>query len=268
MQWYFRTGTRVESLVKLGFMKRHPTPASVLAAATFALAILTLLSLSIEHTHAAMAAPAAPPPAPSEPIFRLPFDLPPGPSTWLITQWYGNTQFAYHWRHLWYEAGQGLHFGLDFGAPCGTPIVAIGDGVVTYVDASRFGSGPHNLIIDHGNGFASLYGHLLRTPALRPGDTVRRGEVIALSGDPDNTCTSRPHLHLEIRNDTYHYAYNPVQFIAADWDSLALLGPRGGFERDLTDPQRWVTPADQPIVDFWAGPLNDYTYPWPPDWSQ
>ncbi len=249
-------------------MRQCAIPASVMAALALTLVLSSSPPTPVERAHAQASVPSEPPPAPAQPIFRLPFELPPGPSTWLIAQWYGNTQFAYHWRHLWYEAGQGLHFGLDFGAPCGTPIVAIGDGVVTHVDAPRFGSGPHNLIIDHGNGFASLYGHLLHTPALRPGDAVRRGEVIALSGDPDQSCTSRPHLHLEIRDASYHYAYNPVQFITADWDSLALLGPRGGFQRDLSDPQRWVTPADQPIVDFWAGPLNDYAYPWPPDWSQ
>jgi murein DD-endopeptidase MepM/ murein hydrolase activator NlpD len=217
---------------------------------------------------AAAQVPVTPPPVPATPPFRLPFDAAPGVDTWLVTQWYGNTQFAYHWRRLWYEAGQGMHFGLDFGAPCGTEVVAIGDGVVTFADSTRFGSGPHNLLIDHGNGFVSLYGHLLETPELRPGDVVRRGQVIGLSGDPDLTCVSRPHLHLEIRDSSYHYAYNPVQMIATDWDTLALFGPRSGFQRDLENPRRWVTPVDQPVVDFWAGPLNDYLRPWPPDWLQ
>jgi len=34
---------------------------------------------------------------------------------------------------------------------------------------------------------------------LAPGEPVKRGQIIALTGDPDETCTSRPHLHLEIR---------------------------------------------------------------------
>ncbi len=226
------------------------------------------MAMAVSRSVHAGPVPPEPPPVPVEPPFALPFDLPIGPSTWTIVQWYGNTQVAYHWRDKWYEAGQGLHFGLDFAAPCGTPVVAIGDGVVTFVDASRYGSGPHNLLIDHRNGFASLYGHLAEKPALEVGQSVTRGQRIGLSGDPDLTCLSRPHLHLEIRDDTYHYAYNPVLFIEADWDMLALLGPAGSFERDLDHPRRWMTPTDQPTVDFWEPMLNDYLNPWPPDWSQ
>jgi murein DD-endopeptidase MepM/ murein hydrolase activator NlpD len=212
--------------------------------------------------------PLTPPPPPASPPFRLPFDTLPGPATWTLTQWYGNTQFAYHWRTKYYEAGQGFHFGIDFSAPCGTLVVAIGDGVVTFVDAANHGSGPHNLIIDYGNGFASLYGHLLERSPLNVSDAVTRGQVVGKTGDPDLTCTSRPHLHLEIRDTSLHYAYNPVLFIDADWDSLALFVTPSGFEQDLDHPQRWVTPYDQPPVDFWAGPLNDYLHPWPPDWSR
>jgi hypothetical protein len=43
--------------------------------------------------------------------FGLPFASPPGPSTWLLGQPYGNTVTAYRWRRAVYEAGQGLHFG-------------------------------------------------------------------------------------------------------------------------------------------------------------
>ena len=137
-----------------------------------------------------------------------------------------------------------------------------------HVDETRFGSGPHTVVIDHQNGFASLYGHLLERPEVEPGQPVKQGEVIGLTGDPDLTCASRPHLHLEIRNDTYHYAYNPVIFIEADWDTLALYGPPGGFQQDLSDPRRWTLPTDQPPVDFWSPFLNDYAYPWPPDWLE
>jgi murein DD-endopeptidase MepM/ murein hydrolase activator NlpD len=133
-------------------------------------------------------------------LFGLPFDTPPGPSTWLLIQGYGNTTTAYRWRVSQYGAGQGLHFGLDLSARCGTPVVAIGDGVVLKVDAAQHGAGPHNLMIDHGNGYASFYGHLFETPRLAPGDPVVRGQVVAVTGDPDLTCTSRPHLHLEIAN--------------------------------------------------------------------
>ncbi|MBN1312542.1 MAG: M23 family metallopeptidase [Anaerolineae bacterium] len=201
-----------------------------------------------------------------QPPFRLPFDAPSGPSTWYLIQFYGNTQNAYYFRRAWYGQGQGLHFGVDFSVPCGTEIVAIGDGEIAKVDALSHGSGPHNLMIVHPNGYASFYGHLLERSSLEVGQQVRQGQVVGLTGDPDLTCTSRPHLHLEIRNTSYSRAYNPVLFIDADWDSLALLSPGNPFQRDLDNPRRWMTPYDQPNVDFGGQMLNEYANPWPPDW--
>jgi len=201
--------------------------------------------------------------------FRLPFLDPPGPGTWLLGQTYGNTTGAYRQRRIIYEAGQGVHFGVDLSARCGTPIVAIGDGVVTKVDALEHGSAPHNLMIDHANGYASFYGHLLERPALEAGQVVQAGEIVAKVGDPDGNCASRPHLHLEIRNaGLYNQAFNPIRLIEADWDSLALVGPFGtGFARDLSEPRRWQNLYDQPQVQFWGPILNDYANPWPLDWN-
>jgi len=205
-------------------------------------------------------------PAQTKP-FGLPFAEPPGPSTWLLIQGYGNTTTAYRWRVSQYGAGQGLHFGIDLAARCGTPIVAIGDGTVLKVDAAEHGAGPHNLMIDHGNGYASFYGHLYERPRLAPGDPIVRGQVVALTGDPDLTCTSRPHLHLEIRETPgLRRAYNPVTLIDADWNALSLTGGRG-FERDLDNPRQWQFLDDQPEVAFGGPLLNQYTHPWPPEWN-
>ena len=205
-----------------------------------------------------------------DPPFRLPFQDPPGPSTWLLGQPYGNTAGAYRQRASAYSAGQGLHFGVDLSARCGYPVVAIGDGVVTKVDALEHGSAPHNLMIDHPNGYASFYGHLLETPDLTVGQNVQAGQVVAKVGDPDETCTSRPHLHLEIRNaGAYNRAYNPQALIDADWDSLSLVGSFGrSFARDLSDPRRWQNLYDQPETIFWGPRLNDYANPWPLDWER
>ena len=202
--------------------------------------------------------------------FQLPFSEAPGPNTWLLGQVYGNTSGAYRQRAGAYAAGQGLHFGIDLSARCGYPIVAIGDGVVSKVDALAHGSAPHNLMIDHANGYASFYGHLLERPALYVGETVQAGQVIAKVGDPDGTCTSRPHLHLEIRNaGVYNRAFNPIPLIKADWDSLALIGPFGReFARDLQAPRLWQSLYDQPETAFWGPRLNDYTHPWPQDWRR
>lgn len=204
-----------------------------------------------------------PPSAASKP-FILPFNAPPGPDTWLLGQMYGNTTGAYANRRNFYAAGQGLHFGLDLSAPCGTEIVAIGDGVVIGVDGP-WGSAPHNLLIDHRNGWMSMYGHLLETPKLKAGDRVTQGQVVALSGDPDETCHSRPHLHLEIRDAKNTKFVNPINLIDADWDTLALVGQFGrGFERDLNNPRQWQTLYNQPDGLRGGAFLNEYAEPWPP----
>jgi murein DD-endopeptidase MepM/ murein hydrolase activator NlpD len=198
--------------------------------------------------------------------FGLPFAEPAGPDSWLVGQLYGNTRQAFLRRDEIYRNGQGLHFGVDLLAACGTPVVAIGDGVVLEVDRPR-SAPPHNLLISHANGYVSFYGHLLEKPALAVGQGVTAGQVVALSGDFYLTCHSAPHLHLEMRSADLLTAYNPVTLIEADWDGLLLYG--GGaptFQRDLADPRRWQAIGDQPDVRFGGRLLNDYVAPWPPDY--
>ncbi len=203
--------------------------------------------------------------APDKPLI-LPFRDPPGPDTWLLGQTYGNTTGAYFQRNTTYRFGQGVHFGIDFSAPCGTPVVAVADGVVALVDAKAYGSAPHNLIIDHPQlKYSTLYGHLLEKPKLAVGQKVKQGDVVALSGDPDSTCTSRPHLHLELRDYPGRgRLFNPIPLMRADWDNLALLGSFGrGFERDLSDPRKWQQLDDQPNVTIGKPLLNNFANPWP-----
>ena len=201
--------------------------------------------------------------------FRLPFAQPSGPDTWLMAQPYGNTTGAYRRRFTTYGASGGIHFGLDLAAPCGTEVVAIADGIVFAVDGP-FGSPPHNLMIDHPElGYASMYGHLLEAPDLRPGQVVKQGEVVALTGDSAELCYRRPHLHLEIRDLEHITKYNPMPLIQANWDSLALVGDEGrDFARDLTEPRKWQSLYDQPQART-AGPIiNDFADPWPLDWEK
>ncbi|TFH34468.1 MAG: M23 family metallopeptidase [Anaerolineales bacterium] len=199
--------------------------------------------------------------------FRLPFAGDPGPNTWLLIQVYGNTTFAYQYRNSVYYAGQGIHFGIDLAAPCGTEILAIGDGEVYSVD-SWHGAGPHNLLINHENGYASLYGHLLVRADVQPGQKVKAGEVVGLSGDPDRTCNSRPHLHLEIRDrETHAQAFNPIILIQADWERISQYGGQPvGFQQASVDTQRWTDMYDQPETKFGHPLLNDYELSWPYDW--
>jgi murein DD-endopeptidase MepM/ murein hydrolase activator NlpD len=103
---------------------------------------------------------------------------------------------------------------------------------------------------------------------LAPGQQVRVGEVVALSGDPADTCYGRPHLHLEVRDSSNRARkYNPVLLIQADWDNLSLIGPFSrAFERDLDDPRKWQYLDDQPEAVSGGSLLNDFANPWPPDW--
>lgn len=203
---------------------------------------------------------------PGDRPFILPFKNPAGPDTWLLGQTYGNTVGAYFNRNTTYRYSGGIHFGIDLSAPCGTEIVAIADGVVGLVDSRPYGSLPHNLIIDHPQlGYASLYGHLLERPNLQPGQKVTAGQVIARTGDPDETCYGRPHLHLEIRDYPGRaWKYNPIPLIDADWDNLALAGSfRSGFERDLAEPRKWQQLDDQPPAVSGGAIINNFANPWP-----
>jgi murein DD-endopeptidase MepM/ murein hydrolase activator NlpD len=198
--------------------------------------------------------------------FSLPVATPPGPSTWLLGQPYGNTTGAYVRGDAWYSAGQRLHFGIDISMPCGTPLIAMADGIIDYVDDLGFGSGPHNLLIRHDQvGVIVLYGHLLERPQVTPGQAVTQGEVVAHSGDPDVTCDSRPHLHLEVRGPTYRTAHNPVNYINANWHSLATIGSFSSrsFMQNLDNARQWMSLEDQPDVAFGGAPLNNYTAPYP-----
>jgi murein DD-endopeptidase MepM/ murein hydrolase activator NlpD len=87
-----------------------------------------------------------------------------------------------------------LHSGVDIGAPAGTPIYAAADGIV--VTAGWTGGYGKAVIIDHGNGIATLYGH---SSALyvSPGQPVKRGQLIAATGSTG--FSTGPHLHFEVR---------------------------------------------------------------------
>ncbi len=125
-------------------------------------------------------------------------------------------------------------------------------------------------MIDHPDlGYASMYGHLLKAPDLAPGQRVKQGEVVALTGDSRETCYLRPHLHLEIRDLNHIRKFNPMALIEADWDSLAIVGSDGrDFARDLDEPRKWQSLYDQPEART-AGPIiNDFKNPWPPDWEK
>jgi murein DD-endopeptidase MepM/ murein hydrolase activator NlpD len=88
-----------------------------------------------------------------------------------------------------------FHYGMDFTAPAGTDVYVTGNGVVAEVQTSQRGLGK-NIVIDHGFGYSSIYGHLSNFN-VRVGQKVQRGDVIGFVG---NTGTSiANHLHYEIK---------------------------------------------------------------------
>jgi murein DD-endopeptidase MepM/ murein hydrolase activator NlpD len=103
-----------------------------------------------------------------------------------------------------------MHQGMDFTAPTGTPIYATGDGKVIRADSKSSGYGKH-VRIDHGYGYVTLYAHMSKYK-VRPGQKVKRGDVIGLVG---NTGKSKgPHLHYEVRVNKD--PVNPVNFYFND----------------------------------------------------
>jgi murein DD-endopeptidase MepM/ murein hydrolase activator NlpD len=86
------------------------------------------------------------------------------------------------------------HTGVDLGAPAGTPVRAMQRGRVV-LDADLFFSG-RTVILDHGLGLFSLYGHFSES-RVRPGRVVDAGEVIGLVGATGRV--TAPHLHWAVR---------------------------------------------------------------------
>jgi len=109
-----------------------------------------------------------------------------------------------------------VHFGLDFAAPSGTPIYATADGVVKVAGFNSDGYG-NKVVIDHGFGYQTLYGHMVRVN-VNPGQSVVRGSVIGYVGSTGKS--TGPHCHYEVikngtKVDPVYYFYNdltPAQF--------------------------------------------------------
>lgn len=104
-----------------------------------------------------------------------------------------------------------MHEGIDFRAPIGTEIFSTGDGVIVQADiVSGFG---RMIKIDHGYGFETIYAHLSRFgPGMRIGRKVKRGELIAYSGD--SGLVEAPHLHYEVHRNGR--PVNPIFYLFAD----------------------------------------------------
>ena len=109
-----------------------------------------------------------------------------------------------------------MHAGLDFTAPQGTPIYATANGVIK--TAGNTGNGYGNyVVINHGYGYETLYGHMVKIKARR-GQKVDRGDLIGYVGSTGKS--TGPHCHYEVHKngrklDPVYFFYNdlsPQQF--------------------------------------------------------
>ena len=108
-----------------------------------------------------------------------------------------------------------FHPGMDFTAAVGTEIYATANGTVSLIKTEPWGYGNH-IIINHGNGYTTLYGHLSRS-IVRPGQKIKRGQLIGYVGNTGRSTGS--HLHYEVRK--FNNPLNPAFF----------------YRNDLTDEQ-------------------------------
>ena len=104
------------------------------------------------------------------------------------------------------------HTGVDYAAPHGTPILAVGHGTVTFI-GTKGGYG-ETMMLDHGDGYVTLYAHMSRyAKGMRRGTRVRQGDTIGYVGSTG--LSTGPHVHFEFR---VHGQYR---------DPLTLRAPKG-----------------------------------------
>ena len=105
-----------------------------------------------------------------------------------------------------FSGKQEFHKGLDFAGKKGTDVMAVGDGVVSW-SGERSGYG-RLVEINHGNGYVTRYGHNQKN-LVSVGDTVRKGQLIALMGSTGRS--TGPHVHFEVLHDGKQV--NPSSYI-------------------------------------------------------
>jgi murein DD-endopeptidase MepM/ murein hydrolase activator NlpD len=112
------------------------------------------------------------------------------------------------------------HRGVDFAAPRGTPIRAVGDGVVT--QAGWNGSAGKTIDLAHDSRFMSRYAHLHNfAEGIRVGSAVKKGQIIGYVGSTGRA--TGPHLHFELYKDQQYIDPLSVEFPAEDTLEPALL---------------------------------------------
>jgi LysM repeat protein len=98
------------------------------------------------------------------------------------------------------QFSNGFHPALDISMAAGSPVYASDTGTVTYASyaAGVYYDYGNLIVINHGNGFETFYGHL-SSISVYPGQTLTQGEFIGLTGNSGRS--SGPHIHFEIRDN-------------------------------------------------------------------
>lgn len=123
-----------------------------------------------------------------------------------------------------------FHEGMDFACNVGTPVYATGDGRITAA-TWHSGYGQH-IDISHGYGYTTRYAHLSKL-AVKPGQQVKRGDLIGYSGNTGKS--TGPHLHYEVR--LKDVPQNPVNYYFYDltpeeYDAMIVAAENAGRVMD------------------------------------
>jgi hypothetical protein len=113
------------------------------------------------------------------------------PSLWPVQ---GRLTSFYGQRLDPFDGHGSFHSGIDISVPIGTPVIATAGGQIKYAD--MYAGYGRLLVVDHGNGLETYYGHLSRFNVV-PGQRIARGEVVAWSGKTGRATS--PHVHYEVR---------------------------------------------------------------------
>jgi murein DD-endopeptidase MepM/ murein hydrolase activator NlpD len=136
------------------------------------------------------------------------------PSAWPVM---GALRSSFGGRVDPFSGDGAFHTGIDLQASTGTPVHVTADGVIASVGyRGRYGN---LVVVDHGNGFQTYYAHLSQATVV-PGQDVRIGQVIALSGGTGRVTS--PHLHYEVR--IKGVPVNPYRFLKSNSEVAADLG--------------------------------------------
>lgn len=117
------------------------------------------------------------------------------------------------------------HEGIDLGSPLDTPYFCVAPGEVTWVSDRRRSSDEKSaygwhVIVDHGNGYSTLYAHARPDVPVKVGDKLEAGDIVAFSGDTGNS--SGPHLHLTLKKEGHQLQGWPSGYMDP-WPLLRAL---------------------------------------------